>query len=89
MRPESRRRMGFPEFLDRRLDDARLLNRTLRKLDELFDLNCDSAELVAEHAKDPDFARLTLGAPRIDRNDPLGLLKGLTKIKDDPADPAP
>lgn len=82
-KPANRRRPGrlmtFDAYLDRCLEDARVLNETLKKLDRLYDLNSESVLLCEEQQDNPLFDKLTLAAPPIDRRDPLSILRGWTE----------
>jgi hypothetical protein len=71
--------MTFHEYLDEPLEDARVMNETLRKLDRLYDLNAESVTLSEDQCDNPLFAKLTWAAPPIDRRDPLGFLRGWTE----------
>lgn len=77
MRPRSSRKLSFDAFLDDRLEDARILCDAYRRLHRLRDLHAEAILLDADMRDDPDFMKLTIGAPPVDRTDPLGLLRGL------------
>ena len=78
MRPRSSRKLSFDAFLDSRLEEARVLRDAYRRLHQLRDLHAEALLLDADMRDDPDFMKLTIGARPVDRDDPLGLLRGLS-----------
>lgn len=73
MRPRPSRKLGFDQFLDRLIDDARYLRDSYARMHRLRDLHAEAILMDAEMRDDPDFMKLTIGAPKVDRDDPLRL----------------